>query len=318
MAYYSGVANSYADLKSALFTHAQSDGWARGGTNDDVLSKGGVYFRVITTAASLAVLGVRNNSLNTPAPGVVQLGRLAVDREVSFPVAYHIFGFDQELYLVVNYDVEYYQWMAFGKSSVPGLLGSGAWCGATYGYKTGNGGGGGNTPISISATGGGASGWNSGADGATCAALFWHTRAAPENEKEAVLNCWVDHGLYASPWWLSNGASAAAVGVRYLSELIQAQPSTWNSESVLLPLRCHVELGEFKSAMVADLEHARHIRIDHYQPRDIITLGSDRWMVLPWYRRNTLARNGSAPGNLPTAVNDHTGTFGWAIRYEGP
>ena len=60
-----------------------------------------------------------------------------------------------------------------------------------------------------------------------------------------------------------------------------------------------------------DLAHCRFLRIDNYQPGDIIPLGPDRWKVAPWYRKNTAQRDGGS--NI-----QHTGTFGWAIRYDGP
>jgi hypothetical protein len=39
-------------------------------------------------------------------------------------------------------------------------------------------------------------------------------------------------------------------------------------------------------------------------------------MVFPWLRKNIAARDGSAAAGATGAIN-HTGTFGWAIRYEG-
>jgi hypothetical protein len=86
---------------------------------------------------------------------------------------------------------------------------------------------------------------------------------------------------------------------------------------VLLPLRAWKERTPYKSSLVADLANARLLRIDNITPGDILTIGTDKWKAYPWYRKNVSARDGS--GNQGSAYNiNHTGTFGWAIRYEGP
>lgn len=90
-----------------------------------------------------------------------------------------------------------------------------------------------------------------------------------------------------------------------------AQPNSWNSEATLLPIRAWKARPSSKISMTADLEFARHIRIDNLSPGDILTIGSDQWKVFPWYRKDVSAHNGGYFVN-------HTGTFGWAIRYEGP
>ena len=135
MAYYSGTASSLADLRTALLTHAVADGWTLTG---DVLSKAGVFFQIQVTATNITCLGCESNAVASPAPNVVSIGRIFertgyTTREISFPCNYDVFGFAEELFLVANYDVDSYQWMAFGKSTVPGLPGQGGWCGATIG-----------------------------------------------------------------------------------------------------------------------------------------------------------------------------------------
>lgn len=300
MSYYSGTASSLADLRTALLTHAQADGWVLTG---DVLSKAGVFFQIQVTATNITCLGCESNAVVNPAPNVVSIGRIFErigypTREITFPCNYEVFGFAQELYLVVNYDVDSYQWMAFGKSTVPGLAGQGGWCGATQGIlgiaSSGT------SPIAISST--------SGADTYeyTSAALFWATAA-----EQAARNAWVNHGLDAHGWTYNGSQFSIPIGIRHNSLLVSMQPSVWNSEATLLPLRCYKERPSYKASLIADLANARHLRIDNLVPGDILTLGSDQWKVFPWYRKDVASRNGG------TNIN-HTGTFGWAIRYEGP
>lgn len=308
MAYYSGTASSLADLRTALLTHAQADGWTLTG---DVLSKAGVYFQITVDANNIKCLGCESAALANPAPGVVMMGKVYgrsgyPTRLISFPCNYEVFGFAQELYLVVNYDVDTYQWMAFGKSSVPGLPGQGGWCGSVVGSAWAGDFDGGTSfstdLISIAPDSGGAGGLTY-----TSGALFWSTL----HTHRPARNAWVNHGLDGSGWAYDTENPPTPIGIRWLSPLMAIQPTAWNSESVLLPLRAYVERPSYKSSLVADLANARHVRIDNLSPGDILTLGPDKWKVFPWYRKDSSARNGG------TNVN-HTGTFGWAIRYEGP
>lgn len=306
MSYYSGTANSLADLRTALLTHAVADGWTLTG---DVLSKAGVFFRIQVNADNITILGCEDNSVTNPAPNVAMIGRIFErsgypTRAISFPCNYEVFGFAQELYLIVNYDVSSYQWMAFGKSSVPGLPGQGGWFGATIGSGVvGSGGSSDTAPIIIGPNaGGGEFLYNS-----TSGALFWGVLGGYTQTR----NCWINHGLDSHGWTWNGAAGDAPIGIRHAAPLISIQPSGWNTEAILLPLRAYKQRPSFKSSLVADLENARLLRIDNLTPGDILTLGSDRWKIFPWYKKDAAARDGS------TTSIDHTGTFGWAIRYEG-
>lgn len=307
MAYYSGTAASLTALRTALLTHAQADGWVLTG---DVLSKAGVYFQIQETATNITCLGCESNAVANPAPNVVSIGRIYqrtsyTTREISFPCNYEVFGFTQELYLVANYDVDSYQWMAFGKSSVPGLLGQGGWCCATIGdflvSSSGNG------PIEISSLGGGTSSFGI---YTSTGAAFWRDVSSASASAHSM-NSWVNHGLDGHGWTYNGSAFDGTIGIRHATVLLNLQPSVWNSEATLLPLRCYKERPSYKASLIADLANARHLRIDNLAPGDILTLGSDQWRVFPWYRMDATSRNGG------TGVN-HSGTFGWAIRYEGP
>lgn len=309
MAYYSGTAASLTALRTALLTHAQADGWVLTG---DVLSKAGVFFKITVTADNIELVGCEDNAGANPAPkvmiGLVYIRSGYPTRQISFPCNYEVFGFAQELYLVVNYDTDTYQWMAFGKSTVPGLPGQGGWCGATNGsyfsdaifdslprefYLT-------------SSTGGSPDG----TAGVNCGALFWNTNAA---NAWAARCSWVNSGLDGHGWLYGSTDDVSPIGPRHHSMLLDVQPSVWNSEAVLLPLRCYKERPSFKVSLTADLQNARTLRIDNLSPGDILTLGSDKWKVFPWYRKDINHRSVGAVG-----FYNHTGTFGWAVRYEGP
>lgn len=301
MSYYSGTAASLAALRDALLVHAQADGWTLTG---DVLSKAGVYFRIQVTATNITCLGCESNAVANPAPNLVQIGRIFqrsgyTTREISFPCSYEVLGFAQELYMVVNYDVDAYQWMAFGKSTVPGLPGQGGWFGATggpvYAVTTVT------DPIAITPSSGGSTNFVEG----NSAALFY----ADDIRHQTSRNCYVNHGLDGAGWaWSSDGNTT---GIRWSIPLHGMLPNVWNSEALLLPLRAYRVRPSYKSSLIASLDNARITRIDNLAPGDILTIGPDRWKVFPWYRKSITSRNGG------TNIN-HTGTMGWTIRYEGP
>lgn len=297
MAYYSGSANNLAALKDALFNACVGEGWVLTG---DILSKGEMYLRVQVASDYLTFLGgtgVAAGALTGAALNVVKIGGPGGSATaIVFPITYEIFVFAAEVYLVINHSVDIYLWAAFGKSTVQGLPGSGMWIGATCAGDVLN------TPVPLGIS---ADGYNA---GYTSAALFWSQYVTSEYSR----NYLVQHGLTSTDaWYLGLSPVDNAVGAFVTVPLIGLLPNTWNSEAVLLPLRCYAKRASDKISLVADLEHARCTRIDHYAPGQVVTLGSDKWKTFPWYRKNVASRNGG------TAIN-HTGTFGWAIRYEGP
>lgn len=320
MAYYSGTANSLTALRTALLTHAQADGWSLTG---NVLSKAGVFFQIDETATNIRCLGCESNAVANPAPGVVMIGRVYAfsgqpTREITFPCTYEIFGFTQELYLVVNYDTDTYQWMAFGKSTLPGLPGQGGWCAAIVGSMIPNhnvAGGYTAGPVFLDMTGPVSLTTYSGA-GFTSGAMSGNNTIGGN---EAAWNMHVNHNLDGHGWTQTGTSDQLIpIGLHAQSELIWQQPSAWNTEAALLPMRFYKPRSSFKVSAILDLAHARHIRMDNLAPGDVLTLGGDRWKVFPWYRKDAARRNGSGTAVAGVYSFNHTGTFGWAIRYEGP
>lgn len=308
MAYYSGSANSMSVLRAALIDACTLEGWAWD-SGAEVLSKGVMFLRMTVDADNIRFLG-RTAPVAGDAPSSVRMGRVFSRSgyptyAITFPAAYEIFVFEQEVYLVVNYDVDRYQWCAFGKSTVEGLPGTGMWVGASLAAVTvGTQGSNKFRPIYILATGGG----DTGNQSQVAPALCWgHTYAYNTAE-----NWWLHSDLDGHGWWRSyNGEKGDAVGVGPTAPLLAALPNRWNDESVLLPIRAFKARPEYYLSLVGDFEHCRYVRVDNYDPGQVITIGNDRWKVFPWFCKNVAARNGG------TQI-DHTGTFGWAIRYEGP
>lgn len=295
MAYYNGSAVDMAAVLSALISACTAEGWNWDSGNEEI-SKGGVFVRLRLVSGYLELLG-RTAAGTGDAPRVVRMGNM--NTLVTYPLAYDVFVFDTEVYMVINYSVDYFQFCGFGKSSVLSLPGSGNWVMATLGPTN---------PIhgvTISATDGGSGGYI-----ATSAAPFWG-RVRGGTSSYANDNCWLHSDLDGLGWLPSTTDSGFFVGVRAAAPLIGLLPNSWNSEALLLPIRAWHARASSKISLTAELLNARWTRNDNYEPAEIITIGSDKWKVFPCYRKNADARDGVVRG-------DHSGTFAWAVRYEGP
>ncbi|UQY32659.1 hypothetical protein K8U54_12985 [Pseudomonas fulva] len=289
MAYFTGSANDMAAVRSALVEACMANGWAWN-SSTDTISKDGVFVRLQVVNGSLTLLG-RTSALAGDAPNVVRVGAIG-SQALTWPVEYHISVFDAEVYMFINYAVDRYGWCAFGQSTVD-VPGTGAWVSASLG----SGGG----PVFMFPDGGGTG------LACCCPAISWAT----DQQDTGSRNTWVHSDLDGQGWSPTQIIGQPPVGVAALAPLMSLLPNTWNSESVLLPIRAYKVRLEAKVSLTADLVNARCTRIDNYAPSEVINIGGERWKVFPWYRKDATARNGGAGV-------DHSGTFGCAIRYDGP
>ena len=80
-----------------------------------------------------------------------------------------------------------------------------------------------------------------------------------------------------------------------------------------------------KLGIIGELPWFRGLRIDSFKPGEIITRGSDRWIVFPWTRKraehfypppSTTGMSYGLGGSDPTY--EDSAYLGWAIKYDGP
>lgn len=301
MAFVTGTANSFTDLLTALQNACTANGYALTG---NVLSKGTLFAEVTYVTGTYPRLKVRGGS--GQASGVLSgasdrgmatlghgtTGSALGDTAFTFPMTYniHIGTAPDEVYLFVNYNLTMYQFIAFGQSNVPGIVGTGNWYAGSDIDRNG-------TPTGVDArTIGGymEAGYINGG-------LFQGLQGYP-----ASMNGAVDHQL-DSATWLVRGAWGD------LWAAMPNNPSSWNDESVLLPVTVYANRPSGFISCVAELAHARFVAIDNFTDRQVITLGSDKWMVYPWWQRGPRAM---PPGSTTTTTT--TGTVGHAVRYDGP
>lgn len=297
MSYTTGTANDMGAVRQALIDACVADGWSWDSATE-VLGKGTIFVRLSVVSGYLKLWGRISAGATGEQPVERKIGPFTGTYSnplptFSWPVQVRLFTFPSEVYCVIQYAVDTFQWLAFGKSTVAGLPGCGTWAegssaGGNADYRYG---------VSITFN----QPWQ--ATDYFCPAPFWAVSQS-SNYGSAVHNDLDGHG-----WGLAWGATGNKKGIKSLLPLIGLLPNRWNSEALLLPIRAHKERAASKISLVADLEHARFTRIDNYDPCQIVSIGTDRWMLFPFFRKNMLQRDGG---------DSHTGTHGWAIRYEWP
>jgi len=336
MAYYTGVATSLNDILLALQSAAQNTGWSLSG---DILHKDDLFVRahIVTGTIEGIVLqggiGIDAGALIDPSPVRARFGRpKTTDVPWTWPSRYFIHAHENpdEIYLIMNYQVDYYTWCAFGQSDQPGLNGTGLWLTGANGYN--NSSSNGNPDVRgsyvISPEDGGSSlGWN---NDYPSGGPFWHTGgkdSSGSSGHELRMRDTIHSNLndYPSNWmgWSPAGSIGSGQWVNKLNAVqpaaphIKRLPSLWNQEGILLPIQAYCWRSDAKCSLVLEMRHARYTRIDNYEPEQIISIGSDRWKIYPFIRKYLDERDGPRNGNLLQVTGSHTGTMGWAIRYDG-
>lgn len=332
MAFYSGLASSIDDLLVALQNACVAEGWSQNGS---ILYKNGCYVEFIKSSAALAVAGgtgmsgstlTGKNATSTSSTigGLPYLNAslMGVGSQITFPINYNIHIFNLEVYLIVRYGVDAFSYLAFGQLNDP-KTGTGNW----YAGLAGNvnpsyqrlsslsltdsfGGAGGSGPDSASAYSSGAIfsfsniAGNVGNGYQGCNSFVhididgnqWTQTGAGNTVGDTTASGWVDKNTAANSWLLYN-------------DINPLMPSKWNAEAILLPIMPSISRSANKKSILGTIENARYLKIDNYEPEQIISLGETRWKVYPWFRKNLLASSASST---------HSARFGWAIRYDGP
>lgn len=100
----------------------------------------------------------------------------------------------------------------------------------------------------------------------------------------------------------SLGPSASASNSAPIGGPSRATPSSLTGRTALWPLWCLIPRPSGFYSPAGYPADMRHIRLDNYNPRDILTLGADQWRVFPIIRKNGI--NGEP----------NSGTYGYAFR----
>lgn len=267
MAYVTGTANSITDLLSAIQAACTGNGWTLSG---NVLHKETCYVEAKVDGASIAVQGGTGidgaNNLTGrsdrsagmfPADDSTPVYYLPPGPGISWPMTYHIhvLSAPDEVFVIGNYALSWYQTMAFGQSTMPGLAGSGNWyCADSFDHW-----------IDFDSKGLGGVIRNCGVS------LFAKRTSTPNG-------CGVDHQFDDQHWSIAGS---------YFDwgSLFFRQPNAWNQESVLIPIRVYASRPNGYISPVLECAHARFLSVANMEDGQIITSGPDRWKVYPWWSR---------------------------------
>lgn len=302
MPYYTDTVPSFALLKSVIETHCVTNGWS---LNNDILSKDSCFFKFIADTTNYLQLwgglSQTGSTLNsTPTYGVQIKSFSSVP--ITWPVTYHLFIFNNpsEVYCFIEYNSGYFQQLSFGKSNLQGI-GLGAWFTGMVStlntYLTGN------IMLSVSTN--------------RCAATG-HTNV------DQSCGLFIGDTYYNKPTsyiysdldgssWKSNSDSSGPllIASEFVAGLLTALPNLSNQAAVLLPIKAVISRSSGGLTIAANLVNSRLLRIDNHESKSLVSFGSEQWMIFPWYRRDIVNRNGLGTTPIP-----HSGTFGFAIRYE--
>lgn len=304
MAFVTGTAANVAALIAAINNACTLNGWTLSGA---VLHKGDVYARLQDVGGEITVLGGTgvdgSNNLTGAGPAYFRIGGITAPANVTFPLTYfiHVNASPDEVYCIVNYSTNYYQFIAFGQSSIA-MPGTGNWYAGSAGQNTQYLG-----AITITATGGG----NLSGTGQSSGAFAWHTFNSSSGSPGAYTFS-IHHGLTAGNWSsvqiATNIEGGMANAIPAVSNLVSISPNAWNGESVLTQIPIVIKRPSTFYSLVCQPKHSRYVRLDNLDPGQVLTIGPDQWKVYPFLSKNTSARNGGSDIK-------HSGTFGWALRY---
>ncbi|MDH1766249.1 hypothetical protein N5D37_11370 [Comamonas aquatica] len=308
MSYFTGSANSYEELRDAIKAACVLKGWTDQGGG--LVSHGGLYVNLQHNANGVLAYvgtGITAGALTGGVAGSgARLGKISPGSRfpvVTWPATYHLFIHENpdEVYVVLNFNVDHHYWMCFGASDIPGLGGSGNWY-AGCAVPTYSWGSYGDSQHSYSMTEStGANGYSGGSG------PWWHTSFFSDGLGAGAAGHGIHVGIDGIEWTSLLGSSAVGfcTAQRFLNGLPQG-PNPWNGEAVLHPISVFMARASSKVSLVLQKRHARYVRIDNYEPGQLITLGHEQWKVFPFAKKNATSRN-STPSD--------SGTFGWAIRY---
>lgn len=302
--YYSGLVNSFQDLKAAVESALATESWL---ADQGIYSKDGLFVRLSAVATwngtGLAVnvgTGQSGSELVGAAPEEVRILDWPTTDPISWPANFevHIGDSPDEVYVVLNYNVDRYQTLAFGRSPAPGNP-TGHWISGTA-----------NTSLR---DGSGESIYMSGSS----YFVFRQSNATRGCGVLAAIN-WVGgqycYRFHTGDGWGPTGQShvdGMGLGIQYADALMRSTPSRANFGATLVPAYMFELAADNRTLPVLQLHHLRHCRIDHHTPGEVIEFGPDKWKLYPNFRKN-------AAEPLFAGARDHSGCHGFAVRYYGP
>lgn len=323
MAFVTGSAADFDAIKSAIISACTGNGWT---LTDGILHKGDCYvsmdvFAYVNDAQPERLqfrmgTGQSGGVLSSPTPlpagdfssryKICALRRPVPAEPIVWPATYYLMVVGDEVYLHMNWGVDKWIGGGFGVSPIAtGFTGAGNWLSFPTFDEAGTGF---ENPLRFP-NGLEVGGQSGGRFQAPAVGLF--------TSYNRYANGFVRHDVIDDvPKWseLSGTTGVAYTHSGFRNPWGRENPATnWNNQAGLFPIQPAVLVADSKLCIVAELQWARYVRIDNLTPGQILTFGTDRWMVFPWYKKDAVDRQ-----PLNASGVDHSGTYGHAIYYDGP
>lgn len=300
MAYVAGSASNMGEIAAAIIAACAANGWTQ---EDSIVYRDDCHMKLTAAGdvlTALVGLGHTGSTITTPAPGATYLRNPVSTQVLTWPMAYHIHVVADEVYVFCNWAVDFWIQLGFGQSPVTGMSGTGVWAAGVAWTSTSN--------LNWNQYGAGilSGGWYSGANNNPHMGFF---QTQNGTDGAGVGSC-VHHGL--AGWSLSSAQPSCNNGSLLLCAY--ENPATNSTgQATLVPIQPWISRGNSKVSIVADLRHARFVRMDNLAPAEVVTIGDQQWKCYPVYRKNAAQRLGVSGSEIVP----HSGTFGYAIRYDG-
>lgn len=279
MAYETGNTTGNADLVAKLATFAQSNGWTYGACSGGhyVLSKNGVYAVVAYDASNIYLMGATGYA--SGSAWNAQPGNSGMTSTTNFMSgthkAYHFFAGDTYMYVVVEVTTNIFRHFNFGLLTKYGTYTGGQFVNGTrwgtlryygnYGndsfcnYPDHNYHGGPFDALAYESYG---VNNHVRADIDGNSNKYWRIRRADDGNSQA-------RGT------VRNG------DVSLMDSLSDRSVNTFNQRTILLPIYVDVTRGSGLYSLVGQAPDCRSINMANYNPGQIITIGSDQWVIFP-------------------------------------
>lgn len=101
-----------------------------------------------------------------------------------------------------------------------------------------------------------------------------------------------------------------------ITPIHKTNPNTFNGQTILTPFELFLQNTDLHYMGIGNIGHMRYVRLVNYNPKDIVTIGTQRWKIYPWCRKDPANPDGITGGLDPNRFS--TGLNGFAVRYDGP
>lgn len=329
VAYYTGTVNSLSELLTAVAVNAQAEGYAFNSSTGD-LSKAGVPTARLTVTGTAAAqrlnLQMQTPTVSPNAPGLKNgnWGNPKAGVLTTWPAEYHMHVYTGPDLIVVSllHDVSFWQRMMWGNAVSLGCPGTGSGNVPFYfaTYQPGED----NSVVLVnmgSDTGQPGPSANRSSDAIPFFKSQYQGTQALSSCGYGYTNDPADFYSVGSPaaTWVSDRAiywggtdssgNAGNIPGNDALNIQLRQPSAWNNEAVLSPIRTFARRPSSFLSPMFELPHMRVVRNDYIDDKQVLVDGSRKWFVMSGRRKNAASRT-----MANSASQDHSGT--WALALE--